>query len=522
MSELAAPADSPPERADLTAWLAVAAGTMGAFMATLDISVVNASLPTIQGEIGATPAEGTWIGTSYLVAEVIIVPLTAWLERMLGLRRLLLYSATLFTLFSMMCGLATSLQMMILGRIGQGLAGGSLVPTAFTIIATRLPRNQQPVGMALFGGAALMAPSMGPLLGGWLTETFSWHYAFFINLPIGIGMVSLLMIGLPKEKGDWSELWQADWVGIAGMIIGLGCFTVLLEEGHRELWFESALIWKLAIFSAIGFLMIGWGQFNARKPVLELALLRIPALSAVLIMMLVVGTLLFGISYTTPQFLAAIAGYNAEQAGQIVFLGGLSAAMMMPIFPTLIARIDVRLIVGVGLLIAAGASYVTSALTAQSVGSDFIFQQLLMGCGLASVSFSLQQSAISAVGPDKAGESSALFMSARNLGGSIGLALIASFQDQRLHLHRWELHSALDANSLDVQQRVAATTAQYGGGPEGLTAAYRMLDGQVIRDALVMSFNDISVMLVIATLAVIPLVLLLRPLPAGDTPAVMH
>jgi DHA2 family multidrug resistance protein len=198
-------ASAPPEKADLTAWLAVAAGTLGALMATLDISIVNSALPTIQGEIGASGTEGTWVATSYLVAEIVIIPLAAWFQRVLGLRTFLLIAASLFTLFSVACGMATSLTEMIIGRVGQGFTGGALIPTAQTIIAMRLPRSQQPIGIAAFGVTAVMGPVMGPLIGGWLTENVSWHYAFFLNVPVCAALLALLILGLPHEKSHLNQ-----------------------------------------------------------------------------------------------------------------------------------------------------------------------------------------------------------------------------------------------------------------------------------------------------------------------------
>lgn len=235
----AAAAVSPPvEKADATAWIAVAAGALGAMLATLDISIVNSALPTIQGEIGATGTEGTWIATAFLVAEIIIIPLSAWLERLLGLRTLLIVAVSAFTAFSVLCGIATDLTTMIIGRTGQGFMGGALIPTAMTIVAKRLPPSQQPIGMALFGMTVVLGPVMGPLVGGWLTENLSWHYAFFVNVPVCALLLALLFIGLPHEKPDWVYLREADWAGIAGMILGLGGLTIVLEEGHREEWFE--------------------------------------------------------------------------------------------------------------------------------------------------------------------------------------------------------------------------------------------------------------------------------------------
>uniref|UniRef100_UPI0035BBA551 MFS transporter n=1 Tax=Sphingomonas sp. TaxID=28214 RepID=UPI0035BBA551 len=205
------------ERADLGAWLAVAAGTLGALMATLDISIVNSALPVIQGEIGASGTEGTWIATAYLVAEIVIIPMAAWLERMLGLRTFLLIAAGLFTAFSVLCGFSTTLPMMIVGRVGQGFTGGAMIPTAQTIIAQRLPPRQQPIGIAAFGVTAILGPVLGPLVGGWLTETISWHYAFFLNVPICAALVTLLLVGLPHEKAKLHLFREADWFGIAGL-----------------------------------------------------------------------------------------------------------------------------------------------------------------------------------------------------------------------------------------------------------------------------------------------------------------
>src|SRR5580693_1266419 len=216
MSAQPFPAAAAPERASVQDWIAVFAGALGALIATLDISIVNSALPQIQGEIGATGTEGTWIGTGYLVSEVVMIPLSAWLSRMLGMRTLLLSCAGFFTLFSVVCGLSTSLAMMIIGRVGQGFFGGALIPTAQTIVRTRLPLSQLPVGMTIFGLIVLLGPLFGPVVGGWLTENVSWQWCFFINLPVAIALVTLLLIGVPHERSKLHELVEADWLGIVG------------------------------------------------------------------------------------------------------------------------------------------------------------------------------------------------------------------------------------------------------------------------------------------------------------------
>lgn len=511
-----------PEKADLTAWLGVAAGAIGSLMATLDISIVNASLPTIQGEIGASASEGTWLATSYLVAEIIIIPLTGWLARVFGLRRFLIAAATFFTLFSIVCGLSTSLAMMIVGRVGQGITGGAMIPTALTIIATRLPKSQQPVGTAIFGLTAIMGPVLGPLVGGWLTENFSWHYAFFINVPIGAILLGLLLLGLPKGRMQLDELVNADWLGVIGMILGLGGLTVVLEEGHREQWFESGYIWRLSVITLVGFLMIAAGQIYAKRPVVKLALLRKREFAAVFFLGTILGGSMYGTAYVIPQFLAGIANYNAMQAGLIVFLTGVPAMLMMPLFPILLARVDLRVIVGTGMILLALSCYIDIDLTAESRGGDFVVSQLLRGLGTVFCMMFLNQAAISSVSIDDAGDGAGLFNAGRNLGGSVGLALLATLQDGRMEYHRWTIHSALSANSAALQNWVSQQSMTIGGGPDGAEFAMRSLDGMVLRDAMVMAFSDDFAALTVAILIVAPLVLFLRPLPENYQAKVSH
>ncbi len=513
---------APPEKADLTAWLAVVAGAIGALMATLDISIVNSALPTIQGEIGASATEGTWIATSYLVAEIVIIPLTAWLERVFGLKRFLLVAAVLFTGFSIVCGLSTTLTMMIVGRVGQGFTGGAMIPTGMTIIATRLPRHQQPVGTALFGSTLILGPVLGPLAGGWLTENLSWHYAFFVNIPICIVLMIFLMVSLSSSKMHLDDLLGADWLGIAGMALGLGGLTVVLEEGNREQWFQSDLIWQLSGVTVVGFILIGLGQIFARRPVVKLALLRNRAFAAVFILGLLVGSVLYGTAYVIPQFLASIAGYNAYQSGKIVFLSGIPSLMMMPLFPFLIKRFDLRLVVLTGMLVMAGSCWLDTTLTVNSDGSDFVISQLMRGLGQALAMLFLNQAAIASVKPDEAGDASGLFNAARNLGGSIALALLATLQERREEFHRWTIHEALPANSPTVQDWVASQAASFGGGPDGLAAALRMIDNTVLRQAMVMAYSDEFIALMVGISIVLPLCFLLRPLPKGNHQMAMH
>lgn len=512
------PAAAPPERADVSAWVAVAAGTLGALMATLDISIVNSALPVIQGEIGASGTEGTWVATAYLVAEIVVIPMAAWLQRLLGLRTFLLTAAGLFTLFSVVCGTATTLTMMIIGRVGQGFTGGAMIPTAQTIIAQRLPPRQQPIGIALFGVTAILGPVVGPLVGGWLTENISWHYAFFINVPICAVLVTMLLVGLKHEKADMTELGNADWLGIAGLTLGLGGLTVFLEDGQREQWFDSGLIRLMALVSLVGFVLLFIGQRTATRPIIKLSLLLDRQFGSVALMGLVLGMVLYGTSYVIPQFLAALADYNALQSGKVVLLSGLPSLVMMAIVPFLLRSVDIRLAVGGGLLIMAGSAFLDSGLTTETSGGDFTVSQLMRGVGQILGMLFLSQAVVRSVPAADAGDASGLFNAVRNLGGSFALAGISILQEQRLWLHSRRMEETLNANSPMVQDYVGGLSQSLGSAP----AALGMIAQQVQAQALVMAYNDIFWIMAVGTLIVLPLVLFLRPLPKDAAPAAMH
>jgi len=499
---------APPEKADAGAWMAVAAGTIGALMATLDTSIVNASLPTIQGEIGASGAEGTWISTAYLVAEIVMIPMAGWLSKIFGLRAFLLIVTVIFTLFSMMCGVSHDLIQMVIGRIGQGFSGGAMIPMALTIVATRLPPRQQPLGIALFGMTAVLGPVLGPVVGGWLTENVSWHYAFFLNLPIGIGLVLLLVLGLPGSPIRWRMFLEADLLGIAGLILGLGGLTIVLEEGQREQWFESEMIVALSLVSLIGFGLLAAGQFVSRRPVIQLRILFQRSFGSVFVMSLMVGAALYGILYIIPQFLTVAAGYNAEQSGDVTMISGIPTIAMLAVFPLLVRLVDIRVAVAFGLLLYGVTCFMDVGMTAQTAGPQFFWSQVIRGFAQFFSMLFLNQAATTSVAQDLAEDASGLFNAARNLGGSIGLAVVGALQDQRSSFHFQRLTEGLSANSL-MAQTAAAT--------QGVGRIYQQLQSQ----ATVMAFADLYWVMGWGLILMIPLVLFLKPLPkdAGAQPA---
>jgi DHA2 family multidrug resistance protein len=509
------------QRATAQDWLAVLAGALGALIATLDISIVNSALPQIQGEIGATGTEGTWIATGYLVSEVVMIPLSAWLSRLLGMRTLLLSCSSLFTVFSVLCGFSNSLTLMIIGRVGQGFFGGALIPTAQTIVRTRLPPSQMPVGMTIFGLIVLLGPLLGPVAGGWLTENWSWQWCFFINIPVAIALIFLLLTGLPHTPPHREEFAQADWLGIAGLTVGLSCLTVVLEEGQREQWFQSELIIGLSICSAIGLLVLGYAQLTSPKPVIRLRLLQNRTYASVILIIISLGMVLYDILYVLPQFLGVVAGYNAEQSGWILALSGLPAFFMMPFLPRIMRARNVSLVVFCGLVCFAISCFLDVRLTAESGAGDFVTSQLLRGVGQMLAFMPLNQISVGSVSREDTADAAGFFNMARNLGGSIGLALQGVFIDRRIEVHADAIRESVTANSILLQERLAAQAAFFaergGDAVQGNQQAIALLAQQIHVQALVMTYSDCFWVLGVGLVVLMPMVLLLRrPAPLAS------
>ncbi|WP_017348772.1 MDR family MFS transporter [Pantoea sp. A4] len=507
------------EKASVTDWVAVIAGALGALMATLDISITNSALPQIQGELGATGTEGTWISTGYLMAEIVMIPLAGWLTRSMGLRNFLVWMAVFFTLFSIMCGLSTNLGQMVVGRIGQGFTGGAMIPTAQMIIRTRLPRRQLPVGMSIFGVIVILGPVLGPVLGGWLAENVSWHWCFFLNVPISFALVFLLFRGLPPEKGNMQEFIKADWIGVVGLSTALSSLTVVLEEGQRERWFESSMIIWLSVVCALGFLLLLIAQLTAKRPVIRLSLLANLRFVTVILIVFVVGSGLYCVLYLLPQFLSNIAGYNAQQAGMVLLISGIPSLLVMPILPRLLGKVDIRLMVIGGLVLFAASCFLDTTLTAQSTGDDFFWSQILRGAGQIMAMLPLNQASMAVVKTEEAADAAGLYNMMRNLGGSVGLALVGVFIDRQSKMHDDMIRESITANSPLANERIAGSTASFMSQTTDAAWAHLQALGQLAQQikqqAMVMTFSETFYLLGIALACCIPLALLLRMPKAG-------
>ncbi len=498
-------------------WLAVAAGTLGSLMATLDSSIVSAALPTIQGEIGASANEGTWISTAYLVAEIVMIPLAGFFDRLLGLRLFLIICAIGFVASSVVCGLSAGLSVMIFGRIGQGFFGGAMIPTALTIVSTRLSPQQRAKGIALFGFTVVVGPVAGPIVGGYLTEAYSWHYIFFINLPLGVGLLALLVIGLPSKKANLGLIAEADWLGIAGLSLCLGALTVILEEGQRERWFESSFIIQLTAASLVGLALLITGQLTAKRPVINLRIILQRAFGSVFVLSLSVGAALYGVSYVIPQFLDQLSDYNAFQAGQVTFIIGIPSLLLMAAFPLIEKRIDIRIVIGLGLLLYGAGCLMNARITSDSSGTNFVVSMLVIGLGQYFALVFLNSAATSAVPTELAEDASGLFNAARNLGGSLGLATITILRENRTWLHSARLSEGVTQNSAIAQAGEAAGQLASSDPGTALVQSYTALNQGFRTAGTAFAFADVFFVFGILMLVSLPLVLLLNPVPKEGT-----
>ena len=512
-------------KTDLRAWIAVIAGTIGSAMVTLDTSITTSSLPQIQGEIGATISEGTWIMTGYLAAEIVVIPMSAWLTRMLGLRRLLIAAVTLFVGFSLLCALSANLTEMIAFRIGQGLTGAVLIPSAQTIILTVLPRSKQLAGFALFTTGAMITPSLGPVIGGWITDHFGWPYLFILNVPIGAALIVMLMATLDGAPARMEELRNADWVGLFLMTVSLACLTVVLEEGQREAWFDSDLITRLTAVSAVSFAALIHVERRHRNPVIRLSLLRDRSFSASLLISFIFGAILYFGVFFGPAFLGTIAHYDSQQVGlSMLSLNGASM-LFTPLAAPIQSRLGSRSTIAIGLALLAIGCLMNIDITALSDGDALFWPQVVRGIGLAVVFIPLSQVATAGISIENAADASGLFNMIRNLGGSVGLALTAVIIDRRSVFHAQRISERVDANSRLLWDYVHGMGSMLGGG--AADAAHRdmqmmsALHGRIMEQGLVMAYADALFVFGVALLLCMGTVLLLRK-PEVDTVSMAH
>lgn len=509
VSATAVPA-ADPAMSPLRMWTAVVGSTLGAFMAILNIQIVNASLADIQGAIGAGTDDGGWISTSYLIAEIVVIPLSAWLARVFSVRNYLLVNAVLFLIFSVACAFAVNLQQMIILRAIQGFSGGVLIPMAFTIIITLLPKAKQPIGLALFALSATFAPAIGPTIGGYFTENWGWEYIFYINLVPGALMVGMLWASLDRAPMNLGLLAKGDWPGIITMAIGLAALQTVLEEGNKEDWFGSDFIVRLSVIAAVSLTLFLVIELKTAHPLLNLRLFARRNFGFGILANFLLGIALYGSVFVLPIYLTRIQGYNSEQIGLVLAWTGIPQLLLIPLVPRLMKRFDIRLLIVVGFALFAASNFMNVYMTGDYASDQLFWPNVVRAVGQALVFTPLSAIATAGIEPGNAGSASALFNMMRNLGGAVGIASLQTFLSKREQFHSNILTNSVSVFEEATRDRVARMTAYFmsHGVSDQALATHKAVVAIALKlrkQANIMAFSDtfflLGVALVIALLA---------------------
>jgi DHA2 family multidrug resistance protein len=485
-------------------WIAVMAGLLGAFMAVLDIQITNASLRDILGALSATQEEGSWISSAYLVAEIIVIPLAGFMAGVFSTRRYLLANVALFLCFSTLCGMAWNLESMIVFRALQGFTGGVLIPMAMTIVTRLLPLSKRPIGLALFGMTATLAPTLGPTVGGILTDLYGWPSIFYINWVPGLLMLAGLSWGLDREPMALALLRRVDWAGIAVMAIGLGSLTAMLEEGHAKDWFESDFIRITAALAVFGIGAWIWRGTTRANSFIDLKVFSRPSFLIAALVAFTTGLGLYGSAFMLPLFLGQIANYTPRQIGLVIMWVGLPQLFIMPFAARLSTRIDNRVLLTIGLGLFATSCFMNIHMTADTAGPELWAANVIRALGQPLIMVTITNFATMGVPPAQLASSSGMFNMMRNLGGSVGIASLATLLTHRENLHSARIGEAVSLYDEATRSRLDTLSQGFmSHGSEANQAqdmALRALDGVVRRESFVMAYNDAFLVLGVSLL----------------------
>ncbi|ENN93952.1 DHA2 family efflux MFS transporter permease subunit [Bartonella bovis] len=480
------------ERTEMRKIIAFIAMILGMFMAILDIQIVSSSLAEIQAGLSASPDEISWIQTSYLIAEVIMLPLSGFLARLLSTRILFSLSTVGFTISSILCATATSIEQMILYRVLQGFIGGGIIPSVFVASYTIFPPSKRPIISPIVGLVATLAPTIGPTVGGYLSHTLSWHWLFLINVPFGIIISIIAWKLIDFDKADLSLLAKFDWWGLIFMAVFLGSLEYVLEEGARHDWFNNHLIFNFFIIMLLSACMFFWRAFTVKEPIVDLTAFSNRNFSIASIFSFTLGIGLYGLTYLYPVYLSQIRHYDALMIGKAVFVSGLVMFLTAPLAGFLSARMDARLMIAIGF-----ASFAWGAWLATSITDDWDFWELLWpqifrGISVMLCMIPINNIAFGSLPPEQMKNASGLFNLTRNLGGAVGLAIISTLMTQRTNLHYGRTAETIQYGNIQATETLSKLTMQFSSAtfdPQGLSLL--QLFNMVLTQAQIMAFSDI-------------------------------
>jgi len=496
---------------------------VGMFIALIDIQIVSASLREIGGGLSAGTDETVWVQTSYLIAEIIVIPLSGWMSRVLSTRWLFAISAAGFTLTSLLCGIAWNIQSMILFRGLQGFLGGSMIPLVFTTAFTFFQGKQRVIAAATIGAIASLAPTLGPSVGGWITDNYSWHWLFFINLIPGI-FVTLAVPALVKiDRPNWKLLPDADVIGIVLMTAFLGCLEYTLEEGPRLDWMGDPLIRSTAWIAGISGLLFVWRSMSFAHPIVDLRALKDRNFALGSFFSFMTGVGIFATIYLTPVFLGRVQGYSALQIGLAVFSTGVFQILSIPLYAYLANRVDLRWLMMVGLACFALSMWQFSPITHDWSAAELLLPQAFRGIGQQFAVPPIVTLTLGSLPPERLKLASGLFNLMRNLGGAIGIAVCATILNDRTNLHFFRLAEHLTASNdatVALLQTVSANAASWSGDAAlGDSGALKQLWQLTLREALTLTFSDIFLVIMVCFVITTAMVPLMRKVAAPKAPS---
>jgi MFS transporter, DHA2 family, multidrug resistance protein len=528
------PARLPARHARHSPWAIALTVTMATFMELLDTSISNVSLPHIAGGLGTSYDESTWILTSYLVANAVILPMSAWLSRVFGRKRYYMMSVALFTATSFLCGVAPSLASLIALRVLQGLGGGGLAPVEQAILVDTFPKEKLGGAFALYSMAIVTAPAVGPPLGGWITDSFSWRWVFFINVPIGLLslVLSSRLVHDPQEfTEERRQAWRGgqlriDRIGILLIAIGFACLEVVLDRGERDDWLGSHFITTFLVVAVLAIATAIWWEWHHHDPVVELTLLRERNFAIACIYYFLFAFGLFGSTVLIPEILQTLFGYTATDAGLVLGPGAAVITILAPFVVRIVPRIGAQRLLGMSFTVAALSMFYYSGLTTQTDYFHFAFARAFQGFGYAFMFIPVTQLAYSYLPKNKNNKGSSLTNLCRNWGGSFGIAFVTTMLQRRAQYHQSVLVSHLASADGTVQQFVNRTSrylvTRGTSGPDAIHQSYGLVSSLMTQQATMLAAMDCFHLLGLAVILGLPLALLIRRFQIGSAGGAAH
>ena len=510
-------------------WIIALTVMLATFMEVLDTSVANVALPHIAGSLSSSVDEATWVLTSYLVSNAIVLPLSGWFSSIVGRKRFYMTCVALFTISSMLCGLAPSLTVLIICRILQGVGGGALQPISQAILVESFPRHKQGMAMAVYGMGVVVAPVIGPTLGGWITDNYSWRWIFLINIPVGVlslTLTSMLISDPPYLVRRALRGLKVDYMGLGLLSVGLASLEILLDDGQKNDWFSSNFILTAAIIAAVALIGVVIWELRQKEPVVDFRMLQNRNFMLSTATMFILGFVLYASTMLLPVFLQTLLGYTAMRSGLVLSPGGIVIALTMPLVGFLLSKFEARWLVIFGLCVSALGLFRMAAFDLDIDYFTAMMARVLQSAGLAFLFVPINTMAFATIPREKMGSATGLINLARNVGGSSGIAIVTTILARRTQFHQHRLVDNFTPFNMNYSQAIAGLAHTLAGqgssAAQAMAQAQGMLYGMLQRQASMLAFVDGFWVLGIIFLAVVPLMFLVKKSGPHKGPMVME